>query len=137
MRRIKILYNIIPLIMKLIDTHCHLYLDEFAGDIEPVMQRAEEEGVSKFYLPAIDSEYIDSMFALEQRFPGKCIAMMGLHPCSVKENYKEELQIVEEGLSKRGFAATGEIGLDYYWDKTFIDEQVEAFKIQVEWSVRY
>ena len=123
--------------MRLIDTHCHLYSDEFAADIGEVMQRAEEEGVNKFYLPAIDSLSIDSMFALEQRFPAKCIAMMGLHPCSVKANYKDELQIVEEWLGKRGFAAVGEIGLDYYWDKTFIDDQVEAFKIQIEWSVKY
>jgi len=121
----------------LIDSHCHLYLDEFKTDIEAVIKRAEEEGVQKFYLPAIDSSEIDNMLLLEKKFPGKCIAMMGLHPCSVKENYVSELGIVKDWLSRRKFAAVGEIGLDFYWDKTFTMQQYEAFRMQVELSLHY
>ncbi|MEO5889288.1 MAG: TatD family hydrolase [Ferruginibacter sp.] len=123
--------------MRLTDTHCHLYGDEFSGDIDSVIKRAEIAGVECFYLPGIDSTVIKAMLDLEQRYPEKCKAMMGLHPCSVKENYKEELQIVEEWLGKRKFAAVGEIGLDYYWDKTFIAEQAAAFRTQIEWSIQY
>lgn len=123
--------------MKLTDTHCHLYLDEFDIDIDAVLQKAAEEGIDKFYLPGIDSSVIPRMFQLENRFPGKCMSMMGLHPCSVKQHYKEELQIVQDWLSKRHFAAVGEIGLDYYWDITFAKEQAEAFKMQIEWSIAY
>jgi len=123
--------------MKLTDTHCHLYLNEFAGDIDSVIERAVDEGVDKFYLPGIDSTHINDMLMLEQRFPVKCRAMMGLHPCSVKENYKEELQTMEEWLAKRNFVAVGEIGLDYHWDKTFLEEQAVAFRTQIEWSIRY
>ena len=119
------------------DTHCHLYSDEFDSDIDAVIARATAEGLEKFYLPAIDSSATDSMLQLEKKFPGKCIAMMGLHPCYVKENYKNELQLVGEWLAKRRFVAIGEIGLDFYWDKTFIKEQDEAFRIQIEWSVQY
>jgi TatD DNase family protein len=123
--------------MILTDTHCHLYSDDFAGDIDKVIQRAESEGVNKFYLPGIDSRAIPAMLNLEQLFPGKCIAMMGLHPCSVNGKFKDELEIVEEWLGKRDFSAVGEIGLDYYWDKTFIAEQANAFKTQIEWSIHY
>jgi TatD DNase family protein len=123
--------------MKIIDTHCHLYLDDFKQDIEEVIKRAETEGVQQFYLPAIDHAVIDDMLLLEERFPGKCMAMMGLHPCSVKENYKEELKIAEQWLDKRKFAAVGEIGLDFYWDKTFTTQQYDAFRIQAEWALHY
>src|SRR5690242_10971259 len=122
---------------QLIDTHCHLYVKEFAGDIEQVIQRAENEGVQRFYLPAIDSEEMANLLHLEQQFPGECFAMMGLHPCSVKENYKEELALVSGWLEKRPFAAVGEIGLDYYWDKTFVNEQHQAFHQQIEWALHY
>lgn len=121
----------------LIDTHCHLYLEEFRSDLSEVIERADAEGVKKFYLPAIDSSEINDMLLLEENFPGKCFAMMGLHPCSVKENYKDELRIVEEWLAKRRFAAVGEIGLDFYWDRTFTEQQYIAFRIQVELSVKY
>lgn len=121
----------------IVDTHCHLYLDSFKTDITEVIKRAESEGVNKFYLPAIDSTEIENMFLLEERFPGKCFAMMGLHPCSVKENYLDELIIVKDWLSKRKFAAIGEIGLDFYWDKTFIVQQYEAFSMQIELSLKY
>jgi TatD DNase family protein len=121
----------------IVDTHCHLYLDEFKQDINEVIRRAEKEGVHKFYLPAIDSTETENIFLLEDKFPGKCIAMMGLHPCSVKENYMEELTIVKDWLGKRKFAAVGEIGLDFYWDKTFTAQQYEAFRMQVELSLQY
>lgn len=123
--------------MILTDTHCHLYSEEFTTDIDTVVQLAENEGLQKFYLPAIDSTATEAMLALENRFPGKCIAMMGLHPCYVKENYKPELEAVNNWLKQRKFAAVGEIGLDYYWDKTFVKEQEEAFRMQIEWSIQY
>lgn len=121
----------------IIDTHCHLYLDEFKNDIPEVIKRAEDEGISKFYLPGIDSSEIENMLLLETKFPGKCIAMMGLHPCYVKENFLEELAVVKEWLAKRKFAAVGEIGLDFYWDKNFVMQQYEAFRLQIELSLQY
>ncbi len=123
--------------MILIDTHCHLYSEEFRADIDSVIKRAETEGVQKFYLPGIDSTVMQAMLELEEKFPGKCMAMMGLHPCSVKENYKDELDAVEAWLAKRKFAAVGEIGFDFYWDKTFAKEQHQAFIIQMEWAIKY
>lgn len=123
--------------IQLIDTHCHLYGKDFTADIQEVIQRAENEGVQRFYLPAIDSEVIDAMLKLEVDFPGKCFAMMGLHPCSVKEDYEKELALVSEWLKKRSFVAVGEIGLDYYWDKTFEKEQRQAFHQQIEWALHY
>ena len=123
--------------MTLIDTHCHLYSEEFAEDIDTIIRTAEETGVKKFYLPSIDSTAIDAMMALEQQYPGKCIAMAGLHPCYVKQNYLEELEIVKGWLSRRKFAAVGEIGLDYYWDRSFVKEQEEAFRTQMGWAIQY
>lgn len=121
----------------IVDTHCHLYLDEFKNDIAEVIKRAEVEGVHKFYLPGIDSAEIENMLLLETMFPGKCMAMMGLHPCYVKENYLEEIELVKTWLEKRKFAAVGEIGLDFYWDKTFVAQQYEAFRLQIELSLQY
>ena len=123
--------------MILTDTHCHLYSKEFEVDIEEVIQNATIEGVQKFYLPGIDSTAIESMLALEKQFPEKCIPMMGLHPCYVKNNYNEELEIVRGWLTKRAFVAIGEIGLDFYWDKTFVIQQYQAFRIQIEWAIEY
>jgi TatD DNase family protein len=120
--------------MKIIDTHCHLYLDEFKNDIDAVIERAEQKGVGKFYLPAIDSEVTAQMLDLEKKYPA-CSAMMGLHPCSVKANFKDELKLVEQWLNERSFAAVGEIGLDFYWDTTFANEQYEAFRIQMQWAL--
>ncbi len=118
----------------LIDTHTHLYLEEFDEDRKEMLQRAQEAGVGKFYLPNIDSSSIHAMLAMESANPGLCLPMMGLHPGSVKENYLEELAIVEGWLSKRPFVAIGEIGIDLYWDKTFFEQQKEAFLKQVEWA---
>lgn len=123
--------------MNLIDSHCHIYLPEYTRDLAAMIERSEKEGVRKFYLPAIDSETTGSMLQLEKAWPGKCFAMMGLHPCSVKENYEEELRMVSEWLAKRSFAAVGEIGLDFYWDKTFTEQQYDAFRRQIQWAKQY
>ncbi len=123
--------------MKLVDSHCHLYLPEFAADLTDVIQRSENEGVSKFFMPAIDSTFTPALRAVESQFPDKCFSMTGLHPCSVKANYQEELQQVKESLEQRTFVALGEIGLDFYWDRTFESEQYEAFELQVQWAKSY
>jgi TatD DNase family protein len=120
--------------MNLTDTHCHLYLDDFKEDSLEVIQRAIDEGVGKFYLPNIDLEVIPDMLALESAYPGQCLAMMGLHPCSVKADYKEELAIMREWLDKRKFVAIGEVGLDFFWDTSFEKEQYDAFHIQAQWA---
>ncbi|TMI65778.1 MAG: TatD family deoxyribonuclease [Bacteroidetes bacterium] len=117
--------------MQITDTHSHIYLDEFATDRAEMLLRAEKEGVRKILMPAIDSQTHEQMLALEKLNPAQCFAMMGLHPCSVKENFKNELAIVKKYLSERNFKAVGEIGLDFYWDKTFVNEQIEAFQQQI------
>ncbi|MCC6689720.1 MAG: TatD family hydrolase [Saprospiraceae bacterium] len=111
----------------MIDTHSHIYSPDFDDDRDEIIQRAKNNNIKKIFLPNIDSSSIEMLYNTEKLYPGMCIAMMGLHPCSVKENYLTELNIVESELSKRSFSAIGEIGLDYYWDKTFINEQKEAF----------
>jgi TatD DNase family protein len=121
--------------MQLIDTHCHLYLPEFKPDLDEVMQRAAANGVEKFYLPAIDSTVIEDLLAIEKKCPGKCFAMMGVHPCSVNENFKKELAIAEDLLGKRSFAAIGETGLDFYWDTSFAAQQYESFEMQMQWAL--
>lgn len=120
--------------IKLIDTHTHLYGKQFDHDRDAMIQRAIQAGVAKMYLPNIDSSSIEGMLALEAAYPDHCFAMMGLHPCSIQANYKEELAIVREWLDKRPFVAIGEMGIDLYWDKTFIDQQKEAFLLQCEWA---
>ena len=119
----------------LIDTHTHLYSSEFESDIDAVIERAQQDHVQKFYLPAIDSGSLDAMLGLEKKYPGVCIAMMGLHPCYVKENVADELAIVEKWINDRDFVAIGEIGLDFYWDKTFENQQRAAFETQMEWAL--
>ena len=121
----------------LVDTHSHLYAEEFTTDIAEVVSRAGAERVKKIFLPAIDSNSADSMFKLESAYPGKCIAMMGLHPCYVKENYQQELDFVKKWLNNRKFAAVGEIGLDYYWDRNFDKEQLDAFSYQVDLALEH
>jgi len=122
---------------KITDTHCHLYAAEFNTDRPAMMERAAAAGVTRFYLPAIDSSVIGQMLQMETDYPGRCFAMMGLHPCSVKENYEDELRIAEAWLARRKFAAVGETGLDFYWDKTFTEQQYDAFKRQVGWAKKY
>ena len=120
--------------MRIIDTHAHLYASQFDKDRKEMLQRAFDAGVEKVYLPNIDSTSIKAMLDLEAAYPNQCFAMMGLHPCSVKENFRSELALVEEWLKKRSFCAIGEIGIDLYWDKTFFEEQKEAFITQVNWA---
>jgi TatD DNase family protein len=122
--------------MQLIDTHCHLYSKEFGRDIEEVIQRAEKEGVTKFYLPAIDSKCQEALLTLEARHPGKCVGTTGLHPCHVKADWEAELEFVASELGRRRWVAVGEIGLDFYWDRTFEKEQYAAFHRQIEWALR-
>ena len=123
--------------MRLVDTHAHIYHKRFSDDIDDVIKRAQDFGVEKIYLPNIDSESIDAMLLLEQKFPGFCIPTMGLHPCHVGDNMEKELQIVEEWLSKRTFVAVGEMGTDLYWDKNNLDRQKEAFIFQCQLAVKY
>ena len=119
----------------LIDTHSHIYLKEFNADRAMMLSRAENEGVELVLMPAIDSGTHSAVLYAEKEFTGKCLAMMGLHPCSIKEDYKEELQIMKGYFEKRSFVAVGETGLDFYWDLTFTKEQYEAFNIQIEMAL--
>lgn len=121
----------------LIDTHIHLYAEEFNADRDQLIKKALQNGIQRFYLPNIDSNSIEVMHQLEKDYPDHCFAMMGLHPCSVKDNVEEELNMVHEWLQKRKYAAIGEIGIDLYWDKTFLKEQVYAFKKQINWALEY
>ena len=121
----------------IIDTHSHLYLPEFDGDRDSMLKRAENEGIKVILMPAIDNETHLAMLEIEAQYPGKYLSMMGLHPCSVKEGYKQELKIVEEYFEKRLFVAVGETGLDFYWDRTFTKEQYESFQIQIELAKKY
>jgi TatD DNase family protein len=121
----------------MIDTHTHIYLKDFKECIETIIQNANKEGVTKFYLPAIDSETFQDVLDLEFNFPTQCFAMAGLHPCSVKENYQDELDFVKNNLTERKFVAIGEIGLDFYWDRTFEKEQYAAFETQMQWALDY
>ena len=131
--------------MNLIDTHTHLYLKEFKNDRKEVIERAVKAGVSKFFLPNIDSHSIPDIFRLVREYPGNCFPMMGLHPCSVNEHYQQELQVVEYWLEKKNtepddrdkFYAVGEIGIDLYWDKTFYIQQHDAFKKQIDLAKKY
>ncbi len=120
--------------MKFIDTHAHIYLTEFVEDHRQMVERCLEVGVTKIYLPNIDGSTIEDMLLLESQYPNVCIPMMGLHPGSVKEDFEEQLKLVEYWLHKRSFAAVGEIGSDFYWDTQFRDQQMEALSIQIDWA---
>ncbi|QBN19090.1 TatD family hydrolase [Flavobacterium nackdongense] len=123
--------------MIITDTHTHLYSNEFDEDRNEMIQRAIDAGVSRFFIPAIDSAYTQSMYELEKGYPENIFLMMGLHPTHVKDNYLEELKHVEEELSKRKFFAVGEIGIDLYWDKTHLPQQQEAFRKQIQLAKQY
>jgi TatD DNase family protein len=120
-----------------IDTHAHLYLPEFDADRKSVVETAVYRGVKRILLPNIDSTTIDPMHNLAEQFPGVCYPMMGLHPTSVKENYREELDRVEKELSRRSYCAMGEIGIDLYWDKTLLEEQKIAFSAQLDLALKH
>ena len=121
--------------MNLTDTHTHLYASEFDQDRKSLIESALEAGVTKFFMPNIDSSSVEGMLKLRSEFPDNCFPMMGLHPCSVRSDFMEQLSIAEENFSRDKFFAVGEIGLDLYWDKTFFEEQKEAFNIQCKWAV--
>ncbi|ACU57746.1 TatD family hydrolase [Chitinophaga pinensis] len=123
--------------MNWIDTHAHLYGEDFSDDRTAVVERALAAGVERLYLPNIDSSSIAGMLALETEFPDKCFAMMGVHPCYVNENVDQELGIIKDWLAKRPFKAIGEIGLDFYWDKTHVEQQYKAFRTQLELAREY
>lgn len=123
--------------MVITDTHTHLYSNEFDNDRNEMIQRAIDAGVSRFFIPAIDSNYTQAMYELEKAYPKNIFLMMGLHPTHVKDNYLKELQHVEEELAKRKFFAIGEIGIDLYWDKTYLPQQQEAFKKQIQLAKHY
>ncbi len=114
------------------DTHTHLYSSQYQDDRQEMMQRAIDAGVSRFFVPAIDSTYTQKMYDVEALFPENVFLMMGLHPTYVKENYLEELAHVEAELAKRKCYAVGEIGMDLFWDKTFLKEQQHAFQHQIQ-----
>ncbi|MBG6060715.1 TatD DNase family protein [Flavobacterium sp. CG_9.1] len=121
----------------LTDTHTHLYSEEFDQDRGEMIQRALDAGVSRFFIPAIDSTCTEVMYDLEKKHPDTVFLMMGLHPTYVKDNYLEEVQHVENELAKRKFYAVGEIGIDLYWDKTHLKEQQIAFKRQIQLAKHY
>ncbi len=123
--------------MTITDTHTHLYSTEFDEDRDEMIQRAIDAGVSRLFIPAIDSTFTQSMYDLEKAYPNNIFLMMGLHPTHVKDNYLEELQHVEKELAKRKFFAVGEIGIDLYWDKTHLPQQQEAFRKQIQLAKQY
>lgn len=120
--------------MNFIDTHAHIYSAKFNSDREEVIRRSGYNGVDKIFMPNIDIDSIEPMLDAEQKYPGVCIPMMGLHPCDVDKEFEKQLYVMEEWLNKRPFAGVGEIGLDLYWDKTFFGYQKEALKIQINWA---
>jgi len=120
--------------MIITDTHTHLYSEQFNEDRNEMVQRAIDAGVSRFFIPAIDSTYMSAMLELEKEFPTNMFLMIGLHPTHVKENFEEELAFVKKWLNKRNFYAVGEIGIDLYWDKSTLEIQQKAFKTQIKWA---
>jgi len=115
-----------------IDTHTHLFLEHFSEDIDEVMSRAIDEDIQRFYLPNIDRSTFDDMMELVGNYPGKALPLIGLHPCSVKEDFEEELSFVDKKARGGGFFGIGETGIDLYWDKTFFEQQRESFARQIE-----
>jgi len=123
--------------MILTDTHTHLYSEQFDNDIDEVIANAIKNGVTRFFLPNIDASYTEKMLQLAKEYPQQLFPMMGIHPCSIKEAYKEEIAHVEQWLEKYPFCAIGEIGIDLYWDKSFLTQQQEAFRLQIELAKKY
>ena len=121
----------------MIDTHSHIYSEEFDADRDEVIKSAKEAGVTKIVLPNVDTQSLPRMLELEAQYPDYCYAAVGLHPESVKENYQIELDIIREELERRKYLAVGEIGIDLYWDKTYQTEQIRAFQTQVEWAIEF
>jgi TatD DNase family protein len=123
--------------MAFIDTHAHIYLTEFDEDIDQIIQRAAASSVTPIYMPNIDTSSIEPMLNLEASYPLQCRSMIGLHPCSVKTDFENELKKIEDWLNRKEFAGIGETGTDLYWDKTYIEQQIESLKIQTGWAVTF
>jgi len=123
--------------VKIIDTHSHIYAEEFDSDRDDVIQRALSVGVDKILMPNIDVESIERLYSLTEDYPGYCLPMMGLHPTSVGEDWQQQLAIIRTQLEKRLFVAIGEVGIDLYWDKTFEAEQKTVFEQQLMWSIEF
>lgn len=123
--------------MKIIDTHSHIYSEEFDNDIDDVIARAQVAGVEKILLPNIDTSSLVQLYNTADRYKDYCIPMMGLHPTSVGENWQEELNTIKKQLESSTYIAIGEVGIDLYWDKTFEQEQKHVFEEQLRWSVEY
>ena len=121
--------------MGLIDTHCHLYLEDFDPEQEQLIEAAKASGIERLLMPNVDLSTIDRMHALYDRHPDFTLPMMGFHPTSVDQHYAEALRITEQWLGKRSYCAIGEIGIDLYWDKTYLKEQQEVFEEQLRWSI--
>jgi len=121
----------------MIETHAHIYDEQFDEDRDAMLERAFAAGVKQIWMPNCDHETIDGMLALEQQYPDVCHAMMGVHPCYVKESFEEELAVVEQWLEQRKFIMIGEIGLDFYWDLTFVAQQEEVFLRQLALAKKY
>ena len=122
--------------MNIIDTHTHLYLKQFKDDIHNVIQRSKDIGINKFIFPAIDSTHFDDMHDLKNKYPGSIYLMSGLHPTDVKENFKQELEFVVNSLKSHSYVAIGEIGIDLYWDKTYLKQQQHAFEFQIRLAIK-
>lgn len=123
--------------IRLIDTHCHLYDESLHPQLPEVLSRSRSAGVRKILMPNIDRHSIDAMLELERDHPGYCLPMMGLHPCYVKEDWQEQLEMVRDWLAVHRFAGVGEIGLDFHWDLTFKEQQEKVFVTQLEWALQY
>ncbi len=121
----------------LIDTHSHIYASEFDDDRRDMILRGENEGIKVILMPAIDIQSHGAMLKVEEDFKGKCLSMMGLHPCSVKDDFKREMRVVLDYYEKRKFVGVGETGLDFYWDRTFTNQQYESFQIQIELALQH
>ncbi|PCI34086.1 MAG: hydrolase TatD [Flavobacteriaceae bacterium] len=123
--------------MIITDTHAHLYSEQFDEDRDAMMQRALDAGVSRLFVPAIDMASYNSMISLEKDYPDNAFLLLGLHPTYVNENYQLELDFIKQKLEERSFYGIGEIGIDLYWDKTFLKQQQDAFKTQIQWAKKY
>src|SRR5687768_14990459 len=123
--------------LKLIDTHCHLYADEFGEDRNGMIMKAVNDGVHQMMMPNIDLSTITRMNTLVDQFPEHCFAMMGLHPCSVRDDYQDVLSQMKEELSGGTYVGIGETGVDLYWDTTHKDIQIDAFEQQIGWAKEF
>jgi len=123
--------------MKFIDTHTHLFLNQFEEDSLEVINRAVEAGVTKMFLPNVDTETLDDLFQLTYKFPDNCFPILGLHPSSVKNNFERDLEFIEDKIYDHRIYGIGETGIDLYWDKTTLDKQIIAFKRQISWAKKY